>query len=70
MITVMADEGEFAVREAEAVGDALWLPARDVWRQRTGVNELGLASPPDFWARVDALGDKRYDARVAMKGMP
>jgi hypothetical protein len=29
MITVMTDEGEFAVREAEAVGDALWLPARD-----------------------------------------
>jgi len=29
MITVMTDEGEFAVRDAEAAGDALWLPARE-----------------------------------------
>src|SRR5262245_61954714 len=29
MITVMTDEGEFAARDAEAVGDALWLTARE-----------------------------------------
>jgi hypothetical protein len=29
MITVMTDEGEFAVRDAEPVGDALWLSARE-----------------------------------------
>ena len=27
---------------------------------RRGVNDTGLASLPDFWERVDALGDKRY----------
>ena len=34
------------------------------------VNELGLASPPEFWTRVDALGERRYYAKVPMKGMP
>jgi hypothetical protein len=29
MITVMTDDGEFAVGEAQAVGDNLWLSARD-----------------------------------------
>jgi Flp pilus assembly protein TadD len=41
-----------------------------IWRQRAGVNELGLAALPDFWARVDALGERRYYAPVDMKGMP
>jgi hypothetical protein len=41
-----------------------------IWRQRAGVNELGLAALPDFWARVDALGARRYYAPVDMKGMP
>jgi hypothetical protein len=39
-----------------------------MWRQRAGVTELGLASQPDFWARVDALGERKYYARVDMKG--
>jgi len=25
---------------------------------------------PDFWQRVDALGEQRYYARVDMAGMP
>ena len=41
-----------------------------IWRQRAGVNDLGLAALPDFWARVDALGERRYYAAVDMKGMP
>jgi hypothetical protein len=41
-----------------------------MWRQRAGVTELGLASQPDFWARVDALGARKYYAPVDMKGMP
>jgi hypothetical protein len=41
-----------------------------MWRQRAGLTELGLASQPDFWARVDALGERRYYAPVDMKGMP
>jgi len=34
------------------------------------VNDAGLASLPDFWQRVDALGDHRYYAKVDMPGMP
>jgi hypothetical protein len=34
------------------------------------VTELGLAALPDFWERVDALGEKRYYLPVPMKGMP
>ena len=41
-----------------------------IWRQGAAVNELGLASPPEFWTRVDALGERRYYAKVPMKGMP
>ena len=37
---------------------------------RAGVTELGLASQPDFWARVDALGERKYYPAVDMKGMP
>jgi hypothetical protein len=29
MITLLTDDGEFALREAEAAGDALWLSARE-----------------------------------------
>jgi hypothetical protein len=42
----------------------------NIWRQTHGVDARGLASGPEFWARVDALGDKRYYAPVDMKGMP
>ena len=41
-----------------------------IWRQSAGVNDLGLAALPDFWARVDALGQSRYYARVNLPGMP
>ena len=38
--------------------------------QGAGVNETGLAALPDFWQRVDALGEDRYYTRVDMRGMP
>jgi hypothetical protein len=41
-----------------------------MWRQRAGVSELGLASLPDFWERVDALGTRRYYPHIDMQGMP
>jgi len=31
-----------------------------IWRQSYTKNERGLAAGPEFWARVDALGDKPY----------
>jgi len=41
-----------------------------IWRQSAGVNDTGLAALPEFWERVDALGEKRYYLPVDMKGMP
>ena len=41
-----------------------------MWRQRAGVTDLGLAALPDFWARVDNLGARKYYAAVDMPGMP
>ena len=31
-----------------------------MWRQAHAKNERGLASGPEFWARVDALGERPY----------
>lgn len=42
----------------------------NIWRQTHTVDARGLASGPEFWARVDALGTQRYYPPVDMKGMP
>jgi len=42
----------------------------NIWRQLGEKNEIGLASSPEFWARVDALGERHYYAPVDMQGMP
>lgn len=41
-----------------------------IWRQTAGRNDQGFAAGPDFWARVDALGERRYYPRVEIDGMP
>ena len=61
-----AAEGQRWLREASALHPESWC----IWRQQADVTELGLAALPDFWARVDALGDRRYYARIDMPGMP
>lgn len=61
-----ADEGDRWLAKASSLHPESWA----MWRQRAGVNEMGFASLPDFWERVDALGAKRYYAPVDMKGMP
>ena len=61
-----ADEGDRWLAEASRLHPDSWC----MWRQRAGVNEQGLAALPDFWARVDALGERRYYPAVDMKGMP
>jgi len=61
-----AEEGKRFVAEASRLHPDSW----NVWRQGAGVSDRGLASNADFWARVDALGDKKYYASVDMKGMP
>jgi hypothetical protein len=70
--------GQFLIRHGERAAGDRWLQEATrrhpdswcIWRQRAGVTELGLAALPDFWERVDALGDSRYYAPVDMKGMP
>jgi hypothetical protein len=60
------DEGNRRLQEASRLHPDSWC----IWRQSAGVNELGLAALPDFWMRVDALGEKRYYAKVDLPGMP
>jgi hypothetical protein len=70
--------GQFLVRHGENEEGRRWLAEASrrhpeswcLWRQQAGVNETGFAALADFWARVDALGDQRYYARVDMDGMP
>jgi hypothetical protein len=70
--------GQFLLQHGETEEGQRWLAEASrrhpeswcIWRQSAGVNELGLAALPDFWHRVDALGEKRYYAAVDMKGMP
>ena len=61
-----AEEGDGWLAEASRLHPDSWC----IWRQRAGVTELGLAAQPDFWARVDALGARKYYATVDMRGMP
>jgi AhpC/TSA family len=61
-----AEEGDRWLAEASRLHPDSWC----MWRQRAGVTELGLASQPDFWERVDALGERKYYDAVDMKGMP
>jgi AhpC/TSA family len=42
----------------------------NIWRQTFGRNELGFASGPEFWARVDALGSRKYYPPANIEGMP
>jgi hypothetical protein len=60
------DEGNRRIREASRLHPDSWC----IWRQGAGVTEQGLAAQPDFWQRVDSLGERRYYARVDMAGMP
>lgn len=41
-----------------------------MWRQAASKNDLGLAANADFWARVEALGRRRYYPPPPMEGMP
>ena len=52
--------------EARRLHPASW----NIWRQTAGRNDLGFASNADFYARVDALGERRYYEKINMEGMP
>lgn len=61
-------ESEAAAQMAEAshLHPGSWA----IWRQGAEKNAQGLAASPAFWARVAALGDKRYYPPPPMDGMP
>lgn len=40
-----------------------------IWRQAAEKDATGLASGLEFWARVDALGDRPYHRPIDMKGL-
>jgi hypothetical protein len=75
---VMFRLGQYLLRHGQAAEGDRWLAEASrlhpdswtIWRQRAGVNDMGLAALPDFWARVDALGERRYYAPIDMPGMP
>ena len=75
---VMFRLGQFLIKRGDEAQGRRWLAEATrrhpdswcLWRQQAGVNETGLAALPEFWARVDALGEKRYYAPVDMQGMP
>lgn len=59
-------QAEAAFAKAKELHPDSW----NMWRQTAPVDQRGLATGPAFWARVDALGDKRYYAKVDIEGMP
>ncbi len=51
-----AAEGDRQMAEASRLYPESW----SLWRQAADLDEVGKASGPDFWKRVQALGDKPY----------
>jgi hypothetical protein len=60
-----SDEAVVHFAEASRLHPDSWT----IWRQAAKKDATGLASGPEFWARVDALGDRPYYRPIDMKGM-
>jgi len=43
-----------------AEASRLYPEAWSMWRQAADLDEVGKASGPEFWKRVQALGDRPY----------
>ncbi len=59
-------EAEVHFAEAKQRHPESW----NIWRQCYTPNEAGLAAGPEFWERVQSLGDKHYYPLPDMAGMP
>ncbi len=70
--------GQFLMRRGKPDGASpLFAEARrlhpeswTIWRETEEKNEDGLAAGSTFWARIDALGEKKFYDTVDMAGMP
>jgi AhpC/TSA family len=60
-----SDEAVVHFAEASRLHPDSWT----IWRQAAKKDATGLAAGPEFWARVDALGDRPYYRPIEMKGM-
>jgi AhpC/TSA family len=60
-----SDEAVVHFAEASRLHPDSWT----IWRQAAKKDATGLASGPEFWARVDALGDRPYYRPIEMKGI-
>lgn len=61
-----SDRAQTHFDEAKRLHPDSW----NIWRQTAAKNENGFASGPEFYKRVDALGDRRYYEHVKIEGMP
>ena len=59
------DEAVAHFSEASRLHPESWT----IWRQAAEKDATGLATGPEFWARVDALGDRPYHRLIDMKGV-
>ena len=60
---------EQAARQAFDEAVRLHPDSWSIWRQAAPKDGRGLAAGPDFWARVDALGEREYYAPIDMQGI-
>jgi hypothetical protein len=51
-----AEEGDRQMAEASRLHPDSW----SIWRQAADLDEVGKASGPEFWKRVQELGDRPY----------
>jgi AhpC/TSA family protein len=60
-----SEEAALNFAEASRLHPESWT----IWRQGAQKDATGLAVGPQFWARVDALGERPYHRPVDMKGL-
>ena len=58
-------EGDRHLAEASRLHPDSWI----IWRQAADLQEAGKAGGPEFWARVQSLGDKPYYPPADLPGV-
>ena len=61
-----SEEADRHLAQASGLHPASW----NMWRQAADLQEVGRASSPEFWARVDALGTHPYYEPPDIRGFP